>query len=144
MARFHHYSWLNVCLIASQRPTATRVAGFQTWRSLKRHVRRGEKGIAILAPMVARRDREGDVDETRGRHRVQSRVRVRWVISGFGSRDGSAWRHRRLQKPRWRGPCLVLMVARAGSTGSPRRARSARPRGGERARAAIAAYDEHP
>ncbi len=65
MARFHHYSWHNVCLIASQRPTATRVAGFQTWRALKRHVRKGEKGIAILAPILARRDREGDVDLTR-------------------------------------------------------------------------------
>lgn len=65
MARFHHYSWHNVCLITSQRPTATRVAGFQTWRSLKRHVRKGEKGIAILAPILGRRDREGDVDQTR-------------------------------------------------------------------------------
>ena len=65
MARFHHYSWHNACLIASQRPTATRVAGFQTWRALKRHVRKGEKGIAILAPILGRRDREGDVDQTR-------------------------------------------------------------------------------
>jgi hypothetical protein len=54
MSRFHKYSWHNVCLIASQRPTATRVAGFQTWRTLGRCVRRGEKGIAILAPIVAR------------------------------------------------------------------------------------------
>jgi hypothetical protein len=29
MARFHKYSWHNVCLIASQCPTATRVAGFR-------------------------------------------------------------------------------------------------------------------
>jgi hypothetical protein len=56
MARFHSYSWHNVCLIASQRPTATRVAGFQTWRTLGRFVRRGEKGIAILAPILRRRD----------------------------------------------------------------------------------------
>jgi hypothetical protein len=39
-------------LIAAQRPTATRVAGFQTWKSLRRFVRHGEKGIAILAPIV--------------------------------------------------------------------------------------------
>jgi antirestriction protein ArdC len=55
MARFHKYSWHNVFLIAAQRPTATRVAGFQTWRSIGRFVRRGEKGIAILAPIVTRR-----------------------------------------------------------------------------------------
>jgi antirestriction protein ArdC len=54
MARFHKYSWHNVCLIASQRPTATRVAGFQTWRTMGRFVRKGEKGIAILAPIVGR------------------------------------------------------------------------------------------
>ena len=55
MARFHKYSWHNVFLIAAQRPDATRVAGFQTWRSLGRCVRRGEKGIAILAPIVKQR-----------------------------------------------------------------------------------------
>ena len=60
IARFHQYSWHNSCLIASQRPAATRVAGFQTWRSLGRHVRKGEKGIAILAPILGRRDREPD------------------------------------------------------------------------------------
>lgn len=55
MGRFHRYSMHNVCLIVSQRPGATRVAGFQTWRTMGRFVRRGEKGIAILAPIVARR-----------------------------------------------------------------------------------------
>lgn len=33
-ARFHRYSFGNVCMILAQRPTATQVAGFQTWRSL--------------------------------------------------------------------------------------------------------------
>ena len=61
MSRFHKYSWHNVCLIASQRPSATRVAGFQTWRTLGRCVRKGEKGIAILAPIVARK-RDDAVD----------------------------------------------------------------------------------
>jgi hypothetical protein len=64
MARFHKYSWHNVCLIATQRPTATRVAGFHTWRSMGRFVRKGEKGIAILAPIVGRK-LEAECDETR-------------------------------------------------------------------------------
>jgi hypothetical protein len=55
MARFHRYSFHNVCLIASQQPDATRVAGFHAWRSLNRFVRKGEKGIVILAPIVGRR-----------------------------------------------------------------------------------------
>ena len=62
MARFHKYSWHNVALIASQCPTATRVAGFHTWRSMGRFVRKGEKGIAILAPIVGRRRDAADDD----------------------------------------------------------------------------------
>jgi antirestriction protein ArdC len=68
MARFHKYSWHNVALIASQRPTATRVAGFQTWRTMNRFVRKGEKGIAILAPIVGRRDAEAEGDNARTIH----------------------------------------------------------------------------
>ncbi len=52
--RFHHYSWGNTILIYGQRPGATRVAGFHAWLRLGRHVRRGEHGIAILAPVVPR------------------------------------------------------------------------------------------
>ena len=63
MARFHRYSFHNVALIAMQRPTATRVAGFQTWRSMGRFVRRGEKGIAILAPIIGRRVLETATDD---------------------------------------------------------------------------------
>jgi hypothetical protein len=52
--RFHSYSFANCLLIAMQRPEATRVAGFRRWLELGRHVRKGEKGIAILAPIVSR------------------------------------------------------------------------------------------
>jgi hypothetical protein len=53
-ARFHRYSPRNVMLIALQRPEATSVAGFRTWASLGRQVRRGERALSILAPMVRR------------------------------------------------------------------------------------------
>ena len=49
-AAFHDYSFANVCLIVSQRPDATRVAGYKTWQKLGRQVRKGEHGIRILAP----------------------------------------------------------------------------------------------
>src|SRR5438067_2955578 len=55
MARFHSYSFGNVMLIARQKPEATSVAGIRTWNSLGRFVKRGEKGILILAPMVGYR-----------------------------------------------------------------------------------------
>jgi hypothetical protein len=54
MARFHTYSFGNVMLIARQKPEATNVAGIRTWNSLGRFVKRGEKGILILAPMVSK------------------------------------------------------------------------------------------
>ncbi|HEY6798067.1 MAG TPA: ArdC-like ssDNA-binding domain-containing protein, partial [Kineosporiaceae bacterium] len=54
-ARFHEYSFQNTLLILSQRPDATSVAGYETWKALGRQVNRGEKGIAILAPIVRRR-----------------------------------------------------------------------------------------
>jgi len=39
-------------LIASQKPTATHVAGFHSWRTLGRYVKKGERGILILAPIL--------------------------------------------------------------------------------------------
>ena len=54
--RFPRYSFRNVMLIATQRPDATQVAGFNTWKALGRFVKKGEKGIVIIAPMRFRRD----------------------------------------------------------------------------------------
>ena len=62
-ARFHHYSPHNTLLIWTQRPDATRVAGFHTWRKLGRHVLKGEKGIGILAPRPYKRTVEDDGEE---------------------------------------------------------------------------------
>lgn len=60
MARFHNYSFGNILAIARQMPTATHVAGYGTWRELGRFVKRGEKGIQILAPMIGHRRRRTD------------------------------------------------------------------------------------
>jgi antirestriction protein ArdC len=54
-ARFHRYSMGNVLLITLQCPHATQVAGFKTWLTMDRHVRKGEKGLRILAPMLYKR-----------------------------------------------------------------------------------------
>ncbi len=51
MSKFHNYSFNNTMLIFMQKPNATAVAGFNKWRDqFERHVKRGEKGIRILAP----------------------------------------------------------------------------------------------
>lgn len=52
MSKFHDYSIGNLILIALQKPDATRVAGFHTWKDLGRWVKKGEKGISILAPVL--------------------------------------------------------------------------------------------
>lgn len=52
MGRFHNYSFGNVMLIVMQNPNATQVAGFNTWRTFGRFVKKGEKGIVIIAPML--------------------------------------------------------------------------------------------
>lgn len=63
MGRFHRYSFNNQLLIGVQRPDATRVAGFNTWKSLGRSVRKGERGIAILAPKVVNAKDENGAPE---------------------------------------------------------------------------------
>jgi antirestriction protein ArdC len=55
MAKVPRYSVNNLLLILAQRPDARQIAGFNTWRRLGRSVRKGEHGIAILAPVVRRR-----------------------------------------------------------------------------------------
>ena len=54
VAKFHRYSASNILLIVTQRPNATRVAGYQTWKKLHRQVTRGARGIVIFAPLVRR------------------------------------------------------------------------------------------
>ncbi len=50
-SRFHNYSFQNRILIWLSRPDATFVAGFKTWHSIGRYVKKGEKGMPIFAPM---------------------------------------------------------------------------------------------
>lgn len=59
MSKFHHYSFNNTLLIAMQKPDATLVAGYQAWqKKFKRQVKRGEKGIQIIAPVPVRQKEE--------------------------------------------------------------------------------------
>lgn len=58
---FHEYSMGNCVLIWSQRPAATRVAGYKAWQKMGRQVNKGERGIRIMAPMMIV-DRSGDED----------------------------------------------------------------------------------
>ena len=62
LAKFHSYSLGNTILIAMQKPDATLVAGYSTWKNqFGRLVKKGEKGIRILAPAPYKRKIEEDV-----------------------------------------------------------------------------------
>jgi hypothetical protein len=63
MARFHSYSFGNILQIARQRPTATRVAGIRAWNELGRFVKKGEKGIQILAPIIGHRRKRDTAEQ---------------------------------------------------------------------------------
>ncbi len=68
MSRFHKYSFHNSFLIWLHFPQATQVAGFRTWQKLGRFVKKGEKGIPILAPCSYKEtvtDEDGEEEEIR-------------------------------------------------------------------------------
>ena len=79
MGRFHNYTFGNILEIARQRPDATRVAGMYAWNQLGRRVKKGERGIRILAPIIGVRHKpkeEAEKDLT-----TQNRA----VLVGFRS-----------------------------------------------------------
>ena len=83
MSRFHQYSFGNVLEIARQMPTATRVAGFWTWKNLGRSVNAGTKGIRILAPIVGvrrKKDIEAEKDITKQNERMLLGFRNAYVF----------------------------------------------------------------
>jgi hypothetical protein len=83
-ARFHRYSTNNQLLIYVRCPQATRVAGYRAWQRLGRQVRKGSRGIAILAPCrrrVAAEEREDD--QERGRVEILTGFRVVYALEFF-------------------------------------------------------------
>jgi antirestriction protein ArdC len=79
MGRFHSYSFGNILEIARQRPNATRVAGLYAWNRLGRKVKKGERGIRILAPVIGVH-RKKDADAEKG-NRDQNQT----ILFGFRS-----------------------------------------------------------
>jgi hypothetical protein len=83
MSRFHNYSFGNILEIARQRPAATRVAGLYAWNQLGRKVKKGERGIRILAPIVGikrKKDEDANKDITKQNTRVLVGFRNAYVF----------------------------------------------------------------
>lgn len=53
-SKFHDYSFFNRILIFIQRPDATRVASYKKWQDKFRQVKKGAKGITVLAPIISK------------------------------------------------------------------------------------------
>ena len=65
LSKFHNYSLNNTLLIAMQKPDATLVAGYTTWkRQFGRQVRKGANGIRILAHAPYKKKIEVDKTDT--------------------------------------------------------------------------------
>jgi DNA primase len=66
-ARFHDYSFANTRLIWAQSIargfTPSRVAGYRAWQELGRHVRKGERGLQILAPVIRKVTPDNEEEE---------------------------------------------------------------------------------
>ena len=61
MSKFHNYSFNNTLLIAMQKPDATLIAGYNSWKNLfGRQVSRGAKGIKVIAPSPYKVKKEVD------------------------------------------------------------------------------------
>jgi antirestriction protein ArdC len=88
-AKFHKYSFGNALLIWGQYPKASHVSGMRTWNSIGRHVRKGEKGIAIFAPLIKKQkdvnDKEpigsGSPDEKESKRLIGFRAVYVWDIA---------------------------------------------------------------
>jgi hypothetical protein len=63
MSLFHDYSLNNQLLIVMQCPHASKVMGLRKWNRLNRYVKKGEKGIRVLAPLVKKRVTQDQDDE---------------------------------------------------------------------------------
>lgn len=66
MAKFPRYSYNNSLLIMLQKPDATLCQSYTGWKKMGRFVKRGEKGIRILAPTPFKIDREQNKLDERG------------------------------------------------------------------------------
>ena len=67
MAKFPRYSVNNSLLIMMQKPDAQLCQSFTGWKQMGRYVKKGEKGISILAPAPYKIEREQTKLDDKGR-----------------------------------------------------------------------------
>lgn len=82
-AQFYNYSFGNAMLIFSQNPNATYVKGYKAWNKLGRYVKKGSKGLAILAPCIRKVEVFKEPENKNLYHDEEAEKEIRKVVSGF-------------------------------------------------------------
>lgn len=81
-SKFYNYSVGNTMLIYRQNPDASFVKGYRAWNDLARYVKKGSKGIAILAPCV-RKAKDDDKLADRTVCKRDTDEKDKKVVAGF-------------------------------------------------------------
>ena len=82
-AQFYNYSFGNAMLIFSQNPNATYVKGYNSWNQLGRYVKKGSKGLAILAPCIRKVEVFKEPENKNLYHDEEAEKEIKKVVSGF-------------------------------------------------------------
>ena len=80
---FYNYSFGNTILIYSQNPQATYVRGYKAWNQLGRYVKRGSKGLAILAPCFKKVEDFKEPEDKAVYQDAEGKKETKRIISGF-------------------------------------------------------------
>ena len=80
---FYQYSFGNTIMIFLQNPEATYVMGYKAWNKLGRYVRKGSKGLAILAPCIKKVEVFKEPENKSEYHDQEGERETKKVLSGF-------------------------------------------------------------
>jgi antirestriction protein ArdC len=82
-SKFYNYSFSNAMLIFSQNPEASYVKGYKAWNQLGRYVKKGSKGLAILAPCFRKMEDFKEPEDKAVYQDAEGEKEIKRVISGF-------------------------------------------------------------
>lgn len=80
---FYQYSFGNTMMIFLQNPEASYVMGYKAWNKLGRYVRKGSKGLAILAPCIKKIEVFKEPENKAIYHDAEGEKETKKVLSGF-------------------------------------------------------------
>ena len=80
---FYQYSFGNTIMIFLQNPEATYVMGYKAWNKLGRYVRKGSKGLAILAPCIKKVEVFKEPENKSEYHEQEGEKETKKVLSGI-------------------------------------------------------------